>query len=264
MAHSGVTLFTVIQNVGLTANLEVALDAGDATSYTSGQSWKDLSGNGIDFFRGTDGTAEASDPTFNGSPGKLTLNEYWSFDGGDQFRYDSANETWMQNMHKNSALFTLLTFVYLGSTSNQGIMGTGTGSADVGIEYRTKAAEEQELRIFAGGSTSITKRTDAAVSTGAFHMLALSIDEATGAGGGFFYKDGAYDQVGAADTFDATYTAPSAASATYTLELGSRGNTSQNLTSGSRMACFAAWEGTALTKANLDDIWSRMRDRFSI
>src|SRR5688572_16443964 len=46
-------LYQEIQGLGLTTGLQFSLDAGSADSYTSGQSWLDLSGNGQDFFRGT-------------------------------------------------------------------------------------------------------------------------------------------------------------------------------------------------------------------
>jgi len=106
---TNVTLIDAITTAGLTSGLQLALDAGDTNSYSgSGQSWLDTSGNGYDFFRGITGGANSDDPTFNGTSGGISINEYWSFDGDDFFIYDSANETWMNNLHKNNAQWSWL------------------------------------------------------------------------------------------------------------------------------------------------------------
>src|SRR5688572_10725967 len=110
------TLLTILNGLGLTANLKLCLDAGDNLSApAAATSWLDRSGNGYDFFRGTTSGADATDPTFNGTPGELSAAEYWSFDGGDFFRYDTTNETWMQNLHKNNALLSFFCWLYLPS-----------------------------------------------------------------------------------------------------------------------------------------------------
>ena len=62
-------LIDYIGELSLNSNLVLCLDAGDANSYTSGQKWLDRSGNGYDFFLGTTDSVQASDPTFNGTPG---------------------------------------------------------------------------------------------------------------------------------------------------------------------------------------------------
>ena len=83
----------ILTSNSLTTNLKLCLDAGDINSYSgSGQKWLDRSGLGHDFFLGVDGSANTDDPTFNGSPGNASSNEYFSVDGGDFFRYDSTGE----------------------------------------------------------------------------------------------------------------------------------------------------------------------------
>jgi hypothetical protein len=52
----------IICRLGLVTNCKLVLDAGEASSYTSGQSWLDLSGNGYDFFLGSTSGAAANDP----------------------------------------------------------------------------------------------------------------------------------------------------------------------------------------------------------
>jgi hypothetical protein len=268
VGSSQLTLHEAITAAGLTTNLETALDAGDRLSYTSGQSWLDRSGNGFDFFLGIDGSATATDPTFNGTAGNISSSEYFSVDGGDLFRYDTTNETWMQNLHKNNAAFTLFAVVWIGTGSTaQGIFGNCRGStSNIGIELLVNTSNQLAFQCMKGGSpASLTATADGtALTTGAFHAVAVSINEAAGAGGGFFWIDGAYSQVSAADTFNATYTTPSASSATFTSEIGARGDALQPLTANSRVPAFAAWEGTALSKANLDTLFALLRSRWGL
>src|SRR5688572_18803052 len=96
---AGLSLFQAITQAGLTSNLQLCVDSGDALSYPgSGQKFLDRSGNGYDFFLGVDGTVESTDPTFTGEVG--TGKAYWALDGTAFFTYDTTNETWMQNIHK--------------------------------------------------------------------------------------------------------------------------------------------------------------------
>jgi hypothetical protein len=268
VGSSNLTLHEAITAAGLTTNLETALDAGDNLSYTSGQSWLDRSGNGFDFFLGADGNATATDPTFNGTAGNISSSEYFSVDGGDLFRYDTTNETWMQNLHKNNAAFTLFAVVWIGTGSTaQGIFGNCRGSTgNVGVEFLVNTSDQLLFQCMKGGAPAARAATanGTALTTGAWHAIAISINEATGAGGGFFWADGSYAQVSSADTFDATYTTPSSSNATFTSEIGSRGDALQPLTANSRVAAFAAWEGTALSKANLDTLFALLRSRWSL
>lgn len=256
-------LNNVITAVGLRTNLKLCLDSGDAASYTSGQSWLDRSGNGYDFFLGVSGSATATDPTFSGTPGSPQA--YWTFDGGDFFRYDSVIETWMNNLHKNNAAFTILAFFYKDGSDERMCFG-GTGARDTfnftGIDF----FDEVGLMIQVGDSTVTTvlsAMADNQVPAASWHGVAVSLNEATGAGGGFFWRDGGYEQVAAANTWDSTYVTPTAGSASFTMEIAAFGDAVQPTHAGQRLACVAMWD-VALTKAQLDSIWVRMRGRFGI
>jgi len=107
-SHPAWNLEEIIRGLSLDTNLKLCLDAGEGDSYTSGQSWLDLAGSGYDFFLGQDGSSDSTDPTFNGVANTMTSSEYWSFDGGDYFTYDTTNETWMENLHKAGALLILV------------------------------------------------------------------------------------------------------------------------------------------------------------
>lgn len=251
---SGSTLSAAITAAGETANLQLCLDAGDSSSYTSGQSWLDRSGNGYDFFLGATVGSEASDPTFTGSAGYL--GSYWACDGGDFFKYDSANETWMQNLHKNNAAYTILAIFY---GPNGYICGTNGGAGNTGI-FVAHQTNKLNFRVENAGSIVLSVTHDTALSSGYPHFVALSLNEATGAGGGFMWADGNYLQVSASDTFNSTYTSPAAGNATYTMELASLGNASSTA-NGSRLMGFAVWS-RALSKASLDTIYSSIQGRY--
>jgi hypothetical protein len=118
-------LMTAIQKAGLTGSLKLALDAGDDASYPSGGAkWLDRSGGGFDFFRGTTASSEATDPTFNGVAGRFSANEYFSFDGGDYFVYDTAMEQWMKDLHKTNRALTLISVAYIPTDATTPIYST--------------------------------------------------------------------------------------------------------------------------------------------
>ena len=137
MFRPPLSFYDVINALGLTGGLKLVLDAGDVSSYSSGQSWLDLSGNGYDFYLGDTSSSESSDPTFNGTPGNLSTSEYFAFDGGDYFIYDSANETWMQNIHKDNAKFTICIWFKFG-TQDHALIGDAGNSNGFIFEISSK------------------------------------------------------------------------------------------------------------------------------
>ena len=252
----GPTLMQAITAAGLTTNLQVCLDAGDPASYPgSGTKWLDVSGNGYDFFLGTDGTTSA--PTFVG----VGRQSYWSFNGSTFFRYDTTNETWMQNLHKNNAIYSCVAFSYTIAGFNIIYGDMQDNQANIGADFYS--GTRPAIGVVRGGGNALAVSGDTSLTSGAWHMLGCSLNEATGSGGGFFYSDGAYNQVSSSDTFNSTYTSPSASNATYTFEIGGWGNGGGS-GNGGRMSCVAIWGGTAITKANMDTLWASMRSRFSL
>lgn len=265
----GSRLYDVILNLGLTTGLQLCLDSGDSLSYTSGQSWLDRSGNGYDFFLGADGSATATDPTFAGAVGDQSA--YWSFDGGDYFRYDSTNEAWMNRLHQNNAIFTIVSFCFPAipngvPATNRTLLATNGGhvsSPAIGIgvdpdgNIRVSNGPSSPANVLSASPTS--KANDLA-----WNMTGISLDEASGAGGSFCYLNGAYNQVSGSDTFNGTYTSPSASDASYKMEICARGNALLPVGSGTRLSCLAIWDGIILTKVNMDSIWDAMRGRFGL
>src|SRR5690349_1915490 len=130
---------TVIQQLGLTTGLKLCLDAGDSASVAVGSQakWLDVAGNGYDFYRGSSAAGDAAEPTFNGTPGNLSASEYFSSDGGDNFTYDSANESWMDNLHKDGAKFTICCWIWPINGANNIVCGSNGGglTSNVGHSF---------------------------------------------------------------------------------------------------------------------------------
>lgn len=250
-------LLTVVRKLGLSTGLKLCLDAGDSDSYTSGQSWLDRSGNGYDFFLGATNSVTTDDPTFNGTAGRRSSSEYFSFDGGDIFQYDSANETWMNNLHKDNAKFTLVGMFYLpDTTTTQGLFSTARGNnADTGFStYVAGTAVGFNVRTGSASAISAVNVTTLPTSS-AWNFIGLTVDEA--AGTGFWCVNGSED------TFTSTYTSPSSGSATGTLRIGSR-RTDSLLVSGSRIASAAMWEGVAIDASQMRALFQATRGKFAI
>lgn len=250
-----VALSTVLSRLGLTDNLRLCLDAGDSASYTSGQSWLDRSGNGYDFFLGATSGATTDDPTFNGVAGTLSSAEYFSFDGGDVFQYDTTNETWMENIHKDNAQFTLMAWVYFGSFSAaQGLFGNNA-SANTGFTWVVTAGALMSLLTTNGGATVLNQASTYVLPATTWVCVGLSLDEG---------RTLRWFANGPRDTDPNTYASPSSSGATYTTQIGSRGNANNRLVSGTRMASFMAWEGRALTSTEMTAVYQATRNRFGV
>lgn len=251
------SLSTLITQAGLGTNLQLCLDAGDSVSYTSGQSWLDRSGNGYDFFRGATSSATIDDPTFNGTVGKLSSNEYWSVDGGDYFTYDSTNETWMENIHKDSALYTIALVFQLGDLSaSQYLMGTANNSSGIGFALSaTTAGTLTFSTVNASGGGFFTSNTSLSANT--WYCYIISVDEAAGAGGSNKILNGT------ASTFDATYTSPSASAASGTMKICGRPAASFSMTNLGRMAQVAAWS-RSLSQAEVLALYNCIKTRYSV
>lgn len=255
----------VAQRLGLTGSLKLALDAADAASYSSGQKWLDLSGGGYDFLLGTTSGADATDPTFNGTAGRLSSAEYFSTDGGDVLTYDAANESWMNNIHKDNAKFTVAFWYYyaIGAVA-KAIIGTDAGvTSNVGFDiFFTAAANSIRFRAHQGGGVSpaldFNPGSPVVLNVGAWNFCAISVDETNA-------TDGAKAVVnGNIDTAAGTYTSPSAAGATHTLQIMAEGNNTLPLGSGDRVAMLWAWEGKALSFGELMALREATRGRFNL
>lgn len=251
------SLSQIISDLGLTSGLKLCLDAGDSASYDPGVQtvrWLDTSGNGYDFFRGATGSSEASDPTFNGSAGGLSSGEYWSFDGGDYFTYDTTNETWMNNLHKDGSTFTIIAITYkpsLGSLVR--IFSTGSTATAAGCRILTSATDIFNFIIANGTASQTVFQSSNTIPVG-WSVLAFSYNEATGA---FIYQCNGAEQTGSV-----TFSSPTTSNASMAARIGVQYGTVSPSSNGIRNACIGFWEGTALSSAQLTDLYDAIKERY--
>lgn len=249
------SLSQIISDLGLTTNLKLCLDAGDANSYDPAvqtDKWLDVSGNGYDLFRGSVTGSDAADPTFNGTAGGLSDNEYFSYDGGDWFTYDSTLETWMNNLHKNNAIFTIVTAFYKPSLGDAVRIVTTrtTSTTSPGIYLRINSDDtftflERSNQIF----------TSTAQTTAGWNILAMSFNEGS--------SSLSFMLNGAAESASVSYTSPSTTNSSL-FRIGTAVATTNPNPAGIRTAVTSMWEGTALTSQNLADLYDALKGRFGL
>jgi hypothetical protein len=251
------TLFEVIHGLGLNANLKLCLDAGDRGSVASGSQtkWLDVSGNGHDFNRGSTTSSESSDPTFNGTVGAQSSSEFYSFDSADWLRYDTTNETWMENFHKNNALFSVAGWVNGSTIPVFGTTGDPTGLGGVGAYLLSHTSSGLTFTARNGSGNAFTKTFNHGVSA-SWRFIGMRVDEASNTTTMIIN-----DQE---STSACTYSSPSSSAASQTMELGAYGGAEQPASSGARMASLAMWEGVALSVASLRNIREATRGKFGV
>jgi hypothetical protein len=248
----------VLTALGLLTSLNVCVDAGDLSSYASGQQWSDTSGGGNHFNRGTGSGSDAADPTFNGTPGGLSAGEHWSFDGGDYFT-SAGSPTYAEPWHKNNATWTVACWVYPGSIGAvQCLFATvGTLSNAVGVRFQIAASGNAQVQVRnTSGAMSIPGSSYTGLSAATWQMAWVSINEASGTGGAIGVNDGF-------GTFDPTYSSPSSNAPQSAPRIGVNSSTGDPMSSGSRIAGVMGWS-RALSTAELDSVYQATRGRFGV
>jgi hypothetical protein len=255
------SLYSTIVKLGLSSNLQLCLDAGDAESYDgTSQKWLDRSGGGYDFFRGTDGTSQASDPTFNGTAGNVSSSEYFSGDGADYFSYDSTIETWMQNLGKTGNSVTVFAHVYVPSNNRVTIFGTASDTASHGAVFNYSETATQMLyavcrsdgsAFISYGGVGPTLSPPFLAAVGFAMTLGTSQDYT------IHYNGTNYNGTSAASP------AVSSTNPSNNMKIFARGNTSLISASGSRIYDLAIWS-SKLADADITALHEATRDRYGL
>lgn len=241
-------LLGIITQANLLTGLKLALDAGDANSYSgSGQDWFDRSGLGNHFFRGATSGAEASDPTFNGSAGGLADTVYWSFDSGDFFTEANASMD-LGDARADGARYTIM-IVFYGKLND-----ANRGWFDDGDTVTVSCDANEKMRI-AADEVFTTKTTTASYVTDDWNLYIASVDENGGAAGSFQYLNGAVDS-----TFNGTITGGPGAWTPGPYLIGDSAALSAQI-SGTRLGMFAYWHGVDLTSANADSLYALIKSK---
>ncbi len=174
-----VPFYGAIVSLGLTTGLQFCVDAGDILSITSASptKWLDRSGNGYDFNFGSGSGSDAADPTFTGTPGGNSSSEYLALDGGDYLTYDTTNETFMDALHKNSALFAWACWYYR-TTAGRFFLGTHSTDAGIGIGIGGNGGTTPRVLV-GNGSSSQNFDSSLLLTENAWNFHAGRLDEAS-------------------------------------------------------------------------------------
>lgn len=251
------TLRQILTQLGLTTSLNLCLDAGDLNSYPgSGQTWSDVSGSGNHYYLGSGSGSDAADPTFNGTAGGLSQNEYFSHDGGDYFSPVAAT-TFDDNWHKNNGACTLLCV---------GLIPTGAGVGWAFMSNTDSGANPNNgLRLVTTTSNKIrftydTDNTGASGASSTTHSTAPTNDVPN-----FFCAsfDEAVPQVilktgGAACETTASAASTNTTSPSTSLNLSASGAADAKAPANFRAYLFAAWS-RALSTTEIDALYTALK-----
>lgn len=208
------------------------------------------------------------------------VRSYFTFDnaGSLQLLFSRLGTvtSFFRTMHKSGSKFTIELWMRWAGTEGVNIaplFDTGTsdqGGSDMsrGVMYadlgNAHADRGHSIRVKrdASAATALSKKADAAISSGVVHMLACSID-GTGAASSFLYKDGAYDPVAASNTFDGTFATPGTLDSINPPRLGCRGDGLGYVGANVRLYLVRLYNRN-LSKAELDANYDGARGRFGI
>ncbi|OBQ74521.1 hypothetical protein [Mesorhizobium erdmanii] len=251
----------LVRDAGLISSLQMCFDPGDRFSYPgSGQTFFDVSGNGYQMTLGTLATPSTDDPTFNGRADGQSSGEFFSFDGGDILQL-TANDTFVQSLHKLGASFTFLVIAAGFTAGSEGVLlntkGGARNSVQVGTNiYKTTANFLASIvGGVSGGALEVgTVQTVAATGT---QMLAVgrqlisTTNRVTD-----FYINGVWESK--VDTASATL---STSGATAAMTYGVAGDGGSKVPAGHALSALTMFN-RRLTQAELDALRTSFKRRW--
>lgn len=252
---------------GATTGLVYSWDISDSGAYAgSGGTITDQSGNGNNWYFGTNGSASA--PTFVGTAGSKSSSTYLSYNGSALNRLAVSNPTAINSMSKSGADWLLMLAIQTSSAfvSSTGLFGNSTGSSSfigAAAYINSDAKLYQRVTNGDGSSSVLIKTSDGTLATSTTMMLAQRIQD-SGSSNSYFWQNGNYLQVGSANTWAGAFSNPSGSNATYTMEIAAMGNASSLIQNGARVYCASLWSGTVPTKATLDIIYNASKARLGL
>lgn len=232
-AHVRDSLVYITARAGKISDVIACADIGNIGSMASSSAQiinHDLPGSltALSFFRGATSGVDASDPTFNGTAGALTENEYLSFDGGDWLA--DTTGTWLSATHKDGGEVTMLAWMYFNTTTGSQMICSNTTGGNPGFEWSLGSTNLLSFNTFDDTTNEITITSEATVSEDAWHVLGITFDEGTG--NHYFFIDATQDDE------TATAASPTANNVEDGLTLGARSSGLAALESGARMGGF--------------------------
>jgi hypothetical protein len=251
----------LIKDAGLVSVLQMCFDPGDKVSYPgSGQTVFDVSGNGYQLTFGASTAAGADDPGWAGNIDGQSASEMFTFDGGDFFQL-TANDTFVQSLHKVGATFTVLVIAAGFSSGSASALLTTKGGTLGAIQVGTiiyKGSGGYLAAIVGGSSTAAQEvGTVQTVPSTGMQMLAVgrqlisSTNRVTD-----FYVNGVWE------TKTDTASVPlSSGNATATLAYGTAGDGSSKVPAGHSLFGLAVFN-RRLIQAELDLLRSTFKRRW--
>ncbi len=210
--------------------------------------------------------------TFTGVAGDLKRTTYLTHAGAASSASIinvATNTTFIESLHKDNANWTAIVIWLKGSggKANYGqLMSTGSYSPSSGMGWYSLNGANSRFGLnvvkSVSGQVALNVVGNEYIEYNSYNFMAVSINEAS-ASGGFFYRNGKYDQTASSLTFNPTYSSPSTSAAQYTLRLwngGGSGGVTYPMNSTDRFIA-AMMFNRALSKAELDDIYKALSAR---
>ena len=244
------------------ANAEFILDAGDSSSYSgSGTTWSNLvaapaSGAAQSAYNFT-----TSGLTFSGTAGNKDAAEYFST-AGSGYATIGSNTTFLNSLHKSGAAFTILCVAFTSGVSSKPVFGTHNNSGP-GLRWGINGSGTGRVEFYATNAvpnTVASYYSDYGIPAAGHTLFATSL---TADGSSFHYCNGSILTQGGAQTFTATYSSPSAASAAYPAQIYALGNNYSPAGAGFRIPLFAMFN-RAMTADELAICYNNLRTRWGI
>lgn len=254
----------------------VGLDFGDSNTYSgSGQTVFDIGSVGEDFFLGSSGSSEGNvDPTFNGTAGNKSSNEFFSPTGATTeafFQSKTLSLAEFVALGHNSATWTMMfaanmTFngftLNTTTTFNYGGPGNSVSGVEVLIGFDPVGAPgtvgvcRVETYQDDGNTVSSSHTTTINVSSG-WVITIVSFDEAAGAAASFVALNNTFE------TFDGTMTSPGSNSSTNLARLGMPLINSGGVPITPSWSMWGLWD-FAMTQSQAQDQFTAVKDRFGL
>lgn len=248
-----VHLFDVVRALNL-PGLQACYDARDISSYPgTGITLFDVSGSGYDFTFG-DGATPTTYPAFTGTAGMPSAYLAGTSTGG-YLTGASANPSWVEDIHKDNASFSLVALVAPASyAAPQTIASTQIGTTSAGFRFIIGTSALQ-FGVGNGAGAALALTSSTAHGSPARAIFAVSVDEA--AATGFLAVNSTIT------SFTSTYLSPSAGSAANTIQQMVRSNINQPFLNGSGNIGFVGF-APALTQAQYQLLFQYLRQPFGI
>lgn len=265
--QKGRSLKQLITAAGLWPNCKLCLDPGDRQSWPgSGTTIFDVSGNGLHFTLGSASSPVAGAPTFSGTVGARSANEYFVNNGATSaFGLSLAsgvNDTFLNNLHKTGWTFSTVELIYFTTATGPGLVtktGAQNSSSAVGFAgYITASSPFNPSGVHGNGSGLAGNNSSLAASASTMTMVGIGRKyNSTTSRDSNYYVNGSFQQTNSSASFT-----PSASAASSKALIGLTSDLSTGWGIGRRMYGFAMFDHM-LAQSEYDALRAQLLKRWS-